>query len=87
MNPVIVDSNVLLDVMTADPDWAQRSAAAMASLSANRQLAAAWVVGAQRWNTHRHLLSVLLLAKMNLRGELYLVYTVVLLFFVVHFRT
>ena len=38
MNPVIVDSNVLLDVMTGDPDWGDRSSAAVAGLSAHRQL-------------------------------------------------
>ena len=38
MNPVIVDSNVLLDVMTDDPNWADQSRTAVVSLSAHRQL-------------------------------------------------
>jgi predicted nucleic acid-binding protein len=38
MNPIIVDSNVLLDVMTDDPDWADRSRTAVARLSSHRQL-------------------------------------------------
>jgi predicted nucleic acid-binding protein len=38
MNPIIVDSNVLLDVMTDDPNWADHSRTAVVSLSAHRQL-------------------------------------------------
>ena len=38
MNPILVDSNVLLDVMTDDPDWADQSRTAVVSLSAHRQL-------------------------------------------------
>ena len=38
MNPIIVDSNVLLDVMTDDPIWADQSRMAVESLSAHRQL-------------------------------------------------
>ena len=38
MSPVIVDSNVMLDVMTDDPVWGEPSRVAVASLSAHRQL-------------------------------------------------
>lgn len=38
MTPILVDSNVLLDVMTDSPDWADLSRAAVMSLSAHRQL-------------------------------------------------
>jgi predicted nucleic acid-binding protein len=38
MNPIIVDSNVLLDVMTDDPNWADHSRAAVELLSAHRLL-------------------------------------------------
>jgi predicted nucleic acid-binding protein len=38
MRPVIVDSNVMLDVMTDDPVWGDLSRVAVAGLSAHRQL-------------------------------------------------
>jgi predicted nucleic acid-binding protein len=38
MSPVIVDSNVLLDVMTDDPTWAERSRSGLERLSSHRQL-------------------------------------------------
>lgn len=38
MKPILVDSNVLLDVMTDSRDWADESRAAIVGLSAHRQL-------------------------------------------------
>lgn len=47
MTPVIVDSSVLLDVVTDDPEWSDRSRAAVASLSAHRQLVINTVIFAE----------------------------------------
>jgi hypothetical protein len=38
MKPILVDSNVLLDVMTDSPEWAEESRSAVVDLSAHRQL-------------------------------------------------
>jgi predicted nucleic acid-binding protein len=38
VNPVLVDSNVLLDVLTEDPDWFDWSAGAIARLAEQRLL-------------------------------------------------
>ncbi len=47
MTPVIVDSSILLDVVTDDPEWSDRSRAAVASLSAHRQLVINTVIFAE----------------------------------------
>jgi predicted nucleic acid-binding protein len=47
MTPVIVDSSVLLDVVTDDPEWSDRSRSAVASLRAHRQLVINTVIFAE----------------------------------------
>lgn len=47
MNPIIVDSNVILDVVTDDPAWAEPSRMAVVSLSAHRQLVINTVIFAE----------------------------------------
>ncbi len=47
MTPVIVDSSILLDVVTDDPEWSDLSRAAVASLSAHRQLVINTVIFAE----------------------------------------
>lgn len=38
MNPVLVDSNIILDVATRDPVWAERSGLALAREAERSQL-------------------------------------------------